>query len=64
MSRYICVVVMKKIKRTIAGHVFSQSGTEIIKTYPINTWSIYFTPILGIAGRKKVTCRCTETVKR
>ena len=31
----MCIVVTKKTKRTIAGNVFSQSGTEIIRTYPI-----------------------------
>ena len=37
----VCVVVMKT-KRTTAGNVFSQSGTEIIRTYPIrkHIWNI------------------------
>ena len=35
-----CVCV--KTKRTIAGNVFSQSGTEIMRTYPIrkHLWNI------------------------
>ena len=35
-----CVCV--KTKRTIAGNVYSQSGTEIMRTYPIRKylWNI------------------------
>ena len=28
----------------------------------LNAWPIYFTPILGIVGWKKVTWLCNETV--
>ena len=31
----MCIVVTKKTKRNISGNVFSQSGMEIIRTYPI-----------------------------
>ena len=70
-----CMCVCVKTKRTIAGNVFSQSGTEIMRTYPIkkhlwniikvlNAYSICFTPISELAGRRKVACSCNETVKR
>ena len=57
-----CVCV--KTKRTIAGNVFSQSSTEIMRTYPIrkhlwniialNAYSIYFTPISELDERGKI----------
>ena len=36
------VAVMRGAKRAIAGDVFSQSGTEIVETYPIrkHLWDI------------------------
>ena len=38
-----CIVVMKEDrKKTMAGNVFSQLGTEIMRTYPIrkDLWNI------------------------
>ena len=31
----VCVCVCVKTKRTIARNIFGQSGTEIMRTYPI-----------------------------
>ena len=42
----------------------SSQQTSLEKNKVLNVWSIYFTPILGIDGRRKVICRCNKTVKR
>ena len=41
-QQLIACVLLKKTKRTIAANDFSQSGTEIIRNYPISKhlWSI------------------------
>ena len=42
VDRLDCMCVCVKTKRIIAGNVFSQSGTEIMRTYPIrkHLWNI------------------------
>ena len=41
LTAFVCGVCVKT-KRTIAGNVFSHSGTEIMRTYPIrkHLWNI------------------------
>ena len=42
LTAFVCVCVCVKTKRTIAGNVFSDSGAEIMRTYPIrkHLWNI------------------------
>ena len=42
----------------------SNQKTPLEYNKVINAYSIYFTPISELAGRRKVACSCNETVKR
>ena len=42
----------------------SNQKTPLEYNKVLHVYSIYFTPISELAGRRKVACSCNETVKR
>ena len=71
-SLHVCV---REDKKNYSGECFqpvryrdyenlSNQKTPLEYNKVLNAYSIYFTPISELAGRRKVACSCNETVKR
>ena len=75
LTAFVCGVCVCEDKKNYSGECFqpfryrnyenlSNQKTPLEYNKVLNAYSIYFTPISKLAGRRKVVCSCNETVRR